>query len=176
MVGQTKATVTDAVRRLHAATPNEVRVVQSMMSGGGSMKHSGASWVHFGSKSLAEAQVVTYFDGEIVIGPFFEDYLIEKNLTSEHNAYLQLIRDGKYIPVEVKEEIRDVESVLENIQELIAMTPAVVGRVDIIAKGRAELLEMVQALAEVQQGMIQREFGEVDARPEEEFVSDVAES
>ena len=174
MVGQTKATVTDAVRRLHAATPNEVRVVQSMMSGGGSMKHSGASWVHFGSKSLAEAQVVTYFDGEIVIGPFFEDYLIEKNLLLSIR-YLQLIRDGKYIPVEVKEEIRDVESSREH-PGTHRHDPAVVGRVDIIAKGLAELFEMVQALAEVQQGMIQREFGEVDARPEEEFVSDVAES
>lgn len=176
MVGQTRATVTDAVRRLHAATPNEVRVVQSMMAGGGSMKHSGASWVHFGSQKLAEAQVVTYYDGEIVIGPFFEDYLIEKSLTAEHNAYLQLIRDGKYIPADVEEMVEDASPVLDNLEDLIAKTPSVVGRVDILAKGLVELFETVTKLAEVQAAMIQREFGEADARPEEESVSDAAES
>lgn len=165
----------DKVRRLPMPSADEVRVINEICKRS-SLKFTKASWVLFGSQNLVAAEVLQYKDDLILMGPYFENYLIEKSMGEQHHRYLMMVREGLHVPPEVKEQ----EFSLGLFDEMFESSPTVLGKVEILKQAVLRIISELDEVGLTLQDMHQREFygreADADGGKEQESLPGPAES
>lgn len=146
--------VTDAVRRLSRPSADTGRLLERLVGDGGSVRYDGSSWMHFASQPLLSAGVIESVDGFFVPGLEFESYLIEKNLSALHSAYVKANRFGK----EAVEEASLVD--MKDFSNALATCSTSAQKLELALEWVSTLVNQVEQLTEAVEGLIEREFGD----------------
>ena len=149
-----RVNVTDAVRRLNHPTVDLTRLLDLMIKNQGAVKYDGSSWMHFASSPLLEAGVIESIDGKFMPGIEFESYLIEKNLSVLHSAFVKADRFG----ADPDDGSDPVVFSVESFEEAVAAASTSTEKLDLTITWLGLMADQITVISEAVGGIIQREF------------------